>query len=71
MVKGRCLCGAIEVDFAGETGPGVLCLCGTCQISHSSASYNLQAKRDQLKVTKGTPTVRRLALPRRAERAAS
>ena len=54
MIKGSCLCGAVEFEITGEFEPRSYCHCTSCKrLSGAAATANARARSDEINVVKG------------------
>src|SRR3954452_4781029 len=54
VIKGSCLCGAVEFEITGEFEPRSYCHCTSCKrLSGGAATANARARSDEIKVVKG------------------
>lgn len=58
MLKGSCLCNAIQYEIEGELGPTMMCHCSKCRKANGSAyAINAAVKTDQFRFIKGQELV--------------
>ncbi|WP_320152875.1 GFA family protein [uncultured Tolumonas sp.] len=58
MLKGSCLCNAIQYEIQGELGPTMMCHCSKCRKANGSAyAINAAVKIDQFHFIKGQELV--------------
>lgn len=58
MLKGSCLCNAIQYEIEGELGPTMMCHCSKCRKANGSAyAINSAVKTDQFHFIKGQELV--------------
>ncbi|MDD2841396.1 MAG: GFA family protein [Tolumonas sp.] len=58
MLKGSCLCNAIQYEIQGELGPTMMCHCSKCRKANGSAyAINAAVKTDQFHFIKGQELV--------------
>ena len=58
MLKGSCLCNAIQYEIEGELGPTMMCHCSKCRKANGSAyAINAAVKTDQFHFVKGQELV--------------
>lgn len=58
MLKGSCLCNAIQYEIEGELGPTMMCHCSKCRKANGSAyAINAAVKTDQFHFIKGQELV--------------
>jgi Uncharacterized conserved protein len=58
MLKGSCLCNAIQYEIEGELGPTMMCHCSKCRKANGSAyAINAAVKNDQFHFIKGQELV--------------
>nr|WP_321238228.1 GFA family protein [uncultured Tolumonas sp.] len=58
MLKGSCLCNAIQYEIRGELGPTMMCHCSKCRKANGSAyAINAAVKADQFHFVKGQELV--------------
>ncbi|WP_316675973.1 GFA family protein [uncultured Tolumonas sp.] len=58
MLKGSCLCNAIQYEIEGELGPTMMCHCSKCRKANGSAyAINAAVKTDQFRFFKGQELV--------------
>lgn len=58
MLKGSCLCNAIQYEIEGELGPTMICHCSKCRKANGSAyAINAAVKTDQFHFIKGQELV--------------
>jgi len=61
---GRCSCGAIQYELAGEVGPLVNCHCRFCRRAHGAAFVTVTwVRRADLRLTAGGDSLREFATP--------
>lgn len=65
-LSGRCLCGAVEFEVTGISGPFELCHCSLCRRSTGSA-FAAGIRVDAVRFIKGVPQIKTLTLPLRDE----
>ena len=54
MLKGSCLCNAIQYEIHGELGPTMMCHCSKCRKANGSAyAVNAVVKTDEFHFVKG------------------
>ena len=64
MLRGSCLCGAIQFEITGETTDIGMCHCSKCRkVSGVASNANLMTSRDNLKWLSGEETIAKFALP--------
>lgn len=58
MLKGSCLCNAIQYEIEGELGPTMMCHCSKCRKANGSAyAINAAVKTEQFRFIKGQELV--------------
>ena len=58
MLKGSCLCNAIQYEIDGELGPTMICHCSKCRKANGSAyAINAAVKTEQFRFIKGQELV--------------
>lgn len=58
MLKGSCLCNAIQYEIEGELGPTMMCHCSKCRKANGSAyAINAAVKTDQFHFVTGQELV--------------
>lgn len=64
MIKGECLCGAVQFEVASVVGPFELCHCSRCRKSSGSAYAAIVGVRvDGFRITSGANLIRSFELP--------
>ncbi len=59
MIKGSCLCGAVQYEVSKMEGPLIHCHCNYCRKTHAAAfSSNLTALQANFKLTSGIASVK-------------
>jgi hypothetical protein len=54
VIKGSCLCGAVEFEIDGEFEPRSYCHCTSCKrLSGGAATANARVRSDEINVVKG------------------
>ncbi|MDV2439113.1 GFA family protein [Acinetobacter gerneri] len=54
MIKGQCLCGAIQYEYLGEIEQSILCYCQHCKLAQGSvAGWNSPLDQSKFRIVQG------------------